>query len=82
MESINVDIKFDTAADFLESFIKNLANVMLKNFEFFSLSTFVYAITLERYMGRTYLNYEDAMENFIKNTLHCVKPGKQQSKKI
>ncbi len=119
MESINVEIKFDTAADFLESFIKNLADVMLKNFEFFNLSinesneilepmmsnavefmgvyieenipnldidykifgftisSFVYAITLERYMGRTYINYDDAIENFIKNTLHCVKPGKQ-----
>jgi TetR/AcrR family transcriptional regulator len=122
MESVNVDTKFDTPADFLESFIKNLANVMLNNFEFFNLSlnesnkvlepmmsnavdfmgiyieenipnldidykifgftisSFVYSITLERYIGRTYINYEYSIENFIKNTIHCVNQGNSLSK--
>ena len=114
MESINLDTKFPTPRDFLRNFIKNLAKVMLNNFEFFNLSinesneilepmmsnaveftgiyieenipnleldykifgftisSFVYAITLERYIGRTYINYDEAIENFIKNTIHCV----------
>ena len=38
----------------------------------FTISSFVYAITLERYIGRTYINYDEAIENFIKNTIHCV----------
>ena len=114
METVNIDIKFKTPADFLRNFIRNLATVMLNNFEFFNLSinqsngilepmmnnavefmgiyieknfpnqnidykifgftisSFVYAITLEKYLGRTYINYEDAIENFIKNTVQCV----------
>jgi len=124
MESINIDIKFETPADFLRNFIRNLAKVMLNNFEFFNLSinqsneilepmmnnavefmgiyiekkipnqnidykifgfaisSFVYAITLERYFGRTYINYEDAIENFIKNTIHCVSTQKTVFKNI
>lgn len=124
MESIDIDIKFETPADFLRNFIKNLAKVMLNNFEFFNLSinqsneilepmmnnavefmgiyieknipnqnidykifgftisSFVYAITLERYFGRTYINYEDAIENFIKNTIHCVSTQKTVHKNI
>jgi hypothetical protein len=120
MESVNIDIKFETPAEFLRNFIKNLAKVMLNNFEFFNLSinqsneiiepmmnnavefmgiyieknipnqnidykifgftisSFVYAITLERYFGRTYMNYEDAIENFIKNTIHCVSTQKNR----
>jgi len=124
MESINIDIKFETPADFLRNFIRNLAKVMLNNFEFFNLSinqsneilepmmnnavefmgiyiekkipnqnidykifgfaisSFVYVITLERYFGRTYINYEDAIENFIKNTIHCVSTQKTVYKNI
>jgi AcrR family transcriptional regulator len=38
MESVNEDIKFESAADFLENFIKDLDKVMFDNFEFFNLS--------------------------------------------
>ncbi len=38
MESINDEIKFESAADFLKNFIKNLDKVMFDNFEFFNLS--------------------------------------------
>ena len=120
MESLNLDIKFETPADFLRNFIKNLAKVMLNNFEFFnlsinesneilepmmnnavefmgiyieenipnqnidykifgfSISSFVYAITLERYFGRTYINYDEAIDNFIKNTIQCVSISKKR----
>ncbi len=122
MESLNLDVKFETPADFLRNFIKNLAKVMLNNFEFFNLSinesneilepmmnnavefmgiyiednipnqnidykifgftisSFVYAITLERYSGRTYINYDDAMDNFIENTIQCITPKKRPIK--
>jgi AcrR family transcriptional regulator len=38
MESINDEIKFESAADLLKNFIKNLDKVMFDNFEFFNLS--------------------------------------------
>ena len=38
LESVNRDIQFESAADFLESFIKDSDKVMFENFKFFNLS--------------------------------------------
>jgi AcrR family transcriptional regulator len=112
--TVDEDITFDTYAHFLDYYIKNLARVMLDNFEFYNLSinesneilepmmenavgfagsyikknipdqdidykifgltisSFVYTITLERYLGRTYINYDDAIEKFINNSIKCI----------
>jgi TetR/AcrR family transcriptional regulator len=110
-ESVFVDRDFDNSEEFLDHYIRNLAQGFLDNFEFFnlsinepnevlesimentvdfieayleknipnsnldhkifglSISSFLYTICIEKYMGRTYLDFDDTLNRFIK---HCT----------
>jgi TetR/AcrR family transcriptional regulator len=60
--------------DFVGEYIeKKIPNLKL-DYRIFGLSinAFIYAINVERFQGRTYINYDDAIEKFISNTIHCI----------
>ena len=52
---------------------KNIPNQKI-DYRIFGITihAFIYAINVERFQGRTYINYDDAIEKFISNTIHCI----------
>jgi TetR/AcrR family transcriptional regulator len=76
--------------EILEPIMKNAVDIMRKYIEknipnqkidykifSFTIYAFIYAITIERYEGRTHINYEEALENFIKNSMQCINLPKE-----
>ena len=110
-KTVFVDKDFDNPKEFLDHYIRNLAERYLDNFEFFnlsinepnevlestmentvdfigvylenkivnpniyykvfglSISSFLYTICIEKYMGRTYLDFDETLDRFVK---HCT----------
>ena len=64
----------ENAVNFIGEYIeKNIPNQKIDYKIFgFTIYAFVYAITIEKYEGRSYINYEEALENFIKNSMQCI----------
>ena len=67
------------AVDIMRKYIeKNIPNQKIDYKIFsFTIYVFIYAITIERYEGRTHINYEEALENFIKNSMQCINLPKE-----
>lgn len=62
------------ATEFVGEYIeKNIPDQKL-DYKIFGLtiSAFIYMINAERFNGHTNINYDEAIENFIKNTIQCV----------
>jgi AcrR family transcriptional regulator len=60
--------------NFVSEYIeKNIPNQKI-DYRIFGITihAFIYAINVERFQGRTYINYDDAIEKFISNTIHCI----------
>jgi len=52
---------------------KNIPNQKI-DYRIFGITihAFIYAINVERFQGRTYIKYDDAIEKFIKNSIQCI----------
>ena len=65
----------DSMGEYIE---KNIPNQKIDYKIFgFTIYAFIYAITIERYEGRTHINYKEAIENFIKNNMQCINHPKK-----
>jgi TetR/AcrR family transcriptional regulator len=113
-ENVFTNKEFKSPQKFIECYIRNMAKVLMDNFEFFnlsinepnevlestmektvdilveylekniknpridykifalSISSFLYTISIEKFMGRTYLNYEDTLERYVKYHIQYV----------
>lgn len=111
LTNLMVNKEFNTSEEFLESFIRNLANFYNENIEAFSIflnedssmlepmmteyisnlteyvkyhiknekinpqtlvlttTAFIYILCTEKYHGRSFINYEEALENYINYSL-------------
>ncbi len=69
----------DVVGEYIE---KNIPHLKL-DYKIFGLSinAFIYAINVERFQGRTYINYDEALEKFIKNTIQCIPNNPKKSLK-
>ena len=65
----------DSMGEYIE---KNIPNQKIDYKIFgFTIYAFIYAITIERYEGRTHINYKEAIENFIENNMQCINHPKK-----
>ena len=64
----------ENTTNFVSEYIeKNIPNQKI-DYRIFGITihAFIYAINVERFQGRTYINYDDTIEKFIKNSIQCI----------
>ena len=64
----------ENTTNFVSEYIEKNIHHQKIDYRIFGITihAFVYAINVERFQGRTYINYDEAIEKFIKNSIQCI----------